>query len=243
MPRDLLIYPEASPSYSSRMYRHVRIFVLAHLGAAFLRLLNATLRWTWVGFEGRRHWGDGEPQIVAFWHGRQLLMPWAYLRRSGKHRRQMYALSSEHSDGRIMAKAMGSIGVDSIAGSSSNHGRRALAGLIAKLRQGHHVAMTPDGPRGPAGSAKAGTIALAMHTGAPIIPAAFSAKKRWCFSSWDGMMLPKPFSRAVYLFGKPIYVPAGLSAEETEHYRVKLERAIEAITIQADRLAAAEPRR
>lgn len=217
----------------------IRIFVLAHAGALFLRLLNMTLRWTWVGFEKRDLWVDGKPQIIAFWHGRQLFMPWAYLKRSSTadHPR-MYALSSEHPDGRIMAKAMSTLGVHSIPGSSTNHGRRALAALIMKVREGHHVAMTPDGPRGPAGTAKAGVIALAMHTGAPIIPAAFSAQRTWHFSSWDGMVLPKPFSRAVYLFGEAMQIPPRLSEEETEYYRKKLEEAIEAVTLEADRIAA-----
>ena len=218
----------------------IRIFVLAHLGAALVRTINRTLRWTWIGFEDRKLWADGEPRIVAFWHGRQLLMAWAYLkhrsRRKGPH---MYALSSEHSDGRIMAKAMAILGIRSIPGSSTNHGRRALSALIVRIKKGHHVAMTPDGPRGPDGTAKAGTIALAMHTGAPIIPAAFSASKSWRFASWDKMMLPKPFSRAVFIFGEAMHVPPHLSEEETELYRKKLEEAIAAVTMEADRLVGA----
>jgi len=223
-------------SKCSSLLERFRVRAAAYIGASLLRLLNATLRWSCAGRDPRKLFGDEKPIVAAFWHGRQLLMPWAFLNYRPGGSRRIYALASEHQDGRIMAEGMRRIGIDSVAGSSSKSAVRALQSLIDRIREGHHVAITPDGPRGQRHKAKPGAVALAMHTGAAVVPAAFSAARNLRMRSWDGMMVPLPFSRAVYVIGEPFEVPPDLSDTEFERYRLRLEQELNKVTAEADRL-------
>jgi lysophospholipid acyltransferase (LPLAT)-like uncharacterized protein len=47
------------------------------------------------------------------------------------------------------------------------------------------------------------------------------------------MVVPHPFSRAVYLYGEPILVPRDGDAEE---FRLKLEQTMNALADEAERL-------
>ena len=212
------------------------IFVLGFLGALIARLLAATLRWENTVF------GDPDipllsdkPGIILFWHNRQIMMPWCYRKTKGRpNSRRMYVLISEHKDGRIVAQAMKCLGIDSVAGSSSRGGQRAAGELISKLKEGHHITITPDGPRGPVYKLKYGVLRIAAQSQAPIYPTAVAAQRCWRFKSWDRMILPKPFSRAVTLMGKPFYVPQELDQAQLEKYANDLERAMIEITAAAD---------
>jgi lysophospholipid acyltransferase (LPLAT)-like uncharacterized protein len=126
------------------------------------------------------------------------------------------------------------LGIDSVEGSSSRGGAVALKQLRSELDSGSGVVITPDGPRGPARKVKLGIIKLAQQSGRPICPIAYGVKKSWKFGSWDGMFLPKPFSRAVVCMGEHIFVPAQISSEETESFRLKVEAELNRITNLAD---------
>lgn len=216
------------------MFERWKIGLIGFFGALLLRAVNLTLRWEYVGLDGtERYWSDGRPCIIVFWHGRQLFMPWIYLR----HRREgsaprMTALISQHSDGRMVAEGMRRLGIDSVAGSSSRGGLRALNSLASKLRGNSHIAITPDGPKGPRHEPKDGAIVIAQRTGALIFPTAYSAERRWQFRSWDGMIFPKPFSRAVMIKAAPIDVSSGDQALPALSSR--LREALNEVTAQAD---------
>ena len=64
----------------------------------------------------------GRPFILAFWHGRLLMIPMAWQRLA-----PMHMLISAHRDGRIIADAVTYFGVDSIAGSTRRGGSRRCA--------------------------------------------------------------------------------------------------------------------
>lgn len=187
-------------------FQPAKLLLIGILGSILLRLTNLTLRWEKVGLSGKeRWWADESPSILLFWHGRQLFIPWIYF----NHRRKrgapgLTALISQHNDGRMVAEAMRFLGVDSVAGSSSRGGLRAIHQLIKTLKTNSHIAITPDGPKGPAQKLKNGAILVAQRSGTLMHPAAFAAEKYWQFSSWDKMIFPKPFSRAVFIKGAPL---------------------------------------
>jgi lysophospholipid acyltransferase (LPLAT)-like uncharacterized protein len=212
--------------------------ILGALGFMFLSLLNLTLRW-----ERNQNalipdlWSDGVPKIIALWHDRQLMMSWLVLKQPRtKPLQAAYALISAHRDGRFMACALSWFGFRSVTGSSSKGGKEGLRGLVRVVNQQGIAVITPDGPRGPRHECKAGVIELARLTGAPIYPAAYSAKNRWCFKSWDKMFLPKPFSPAVFILGDPIYVPSEVTEEQFDQHRMNLEKNLRAVTSEADLL-------
>ncbi len=88
--------------------------------------------------------------------------------------------------------------------------------LVDLVENGHDVAITPDGPRGPRYSFGAGAISLAQLTGTPITPmhARFSRCVR--MKTWDGFIIPLPFSQISVTADDPIYVPRKLNDEEFE---------------------------
>ena len=59
-----------------------------------------------------------------------------------------------------------------------------------------------------------GPVLLAQKTGNPLLPFVIECKKFWRLGSWDKLQVPKPFSHAAVIFGKPIYVaPKGEDGE------------------------------
>lgn len=145
----------------------------------------------------------------------------------------MFALISEHGDGRIAAVAMRQLGISSVAGSSTRGGKEAAETLIKTIHDGNHVAITVDGPKGPIHKAKPGVVRIAQRTGAGILPAAAAAQSSWIFKSWDKMFLPKPFSRVTIRVGAPIFVPKELKEGEFEQHLALVESTLLRLTEEA----------
>ncbi len=146
--------------------------------------------------EDRRRLGDTDkPTVLVFWHNRLFLACEVYRRfRKG---RVTYGLISASRDGAWLAAFMELSGLHAIRGSSSRRGREALNELQKRLREGSDIAITPDGPRGPAYSFKAGAPLLAAQTGARVLLVNASFSSAWRLRSWDRFYLPKPFSTVV----------------------------------------------
>src|SRR5205807_1453663 len=81
-----------------------------------------------------------------------------------------------------------------VRGSSQRGGDVGLLGLVRHLRQGGEVALTPDGPRGPAERMKPGALAAAQHANALVIAAGARTSSAWWIRSWDQFCLPRPFA-------------------------------------------------
>ncbi len=147
------------------------------LVAAFIRALGRTLRIDTVHGEAvAERWREGQASIVAFWHGRQLMLPLATYGGRG-----LDILISRHRDGELISRAMRSFGFSSVRGSTTRGGSSALKGLIERGRAGRDLAVTPDGPKGPRQVAQPGVILLAKMTGLPIVPLTFGASKKKIF--------------------------------------------------------------
>src|SRR5258707_9468951 len=123
----------------------------------YIRFVYRTNRWSIEGGEIPRGLRDaGQAFILAFWHGRLLMIPMAWQRLA-----PMHMLISAHRDGRIIADAVTYFGVHSIAGSSRRGGTAALRQMLRRLAAGDCVGITPDRPRGPAMPAGSGIIKFA----------------------------------------------------------------------------------
>ncbi len=154
-----------------------------------VRLLYATIRIRVIGTEiPMAFHRAGEGVIIVFWHSRLLLSPFAYL---GP---EIHALVSSHGDGEILANVFKCFNISLIRGSSSKKGARALIEMVRLARLNFDLAITPDGPRGPAEVVKPGVVQLARMSGRPVIPLAFSCSWGKRFNSWDRFLLPYPFS-------------------------------------------------
>jgi hypothetical protein len=52
--------------------------------------------------------------------------------------------------------------------------------------------------------------------------------------SWDRFLLPYPFGRGLFLWGKPIRVSPAATEADLESKRIELEEALNRITAEAD---------
>ena len=215
--------------------------LLANLAAAYIRLVFYTSRWQTVNAEAvAPYTRNRKPIICAFWHGRMMMLPlgWA----GGK----VHVFISRHHDGEVIARTMRQFNIGAVRGSSASKGRdkgalAAIRGLLRVLRAGDTVSITPDGPTGPRMRAGEGVVVLAKLSGLPIFPSAFSASRRVVLNTWDSYVLALPFTRGVFIWGNPIFVPADADAAQLEATRFRVEQEMNAITAAADRLCGHSP--
>ena len=178
----------------------------------------------------RRLLADGQAFIGAFWHGRMLMIPMAWQRMA-----PMHILISAHRDGRIIADAVAYFGVGAITGSTRRGGTAALRTILKRLKDGDCVAITPDGPRGPAMSASIGIVNAARLARVPIVPITYATSRRRILASWDRFHVALPFGRGVYLMGEPIEIAADLDDAALEQARSSIEARMVEMVHEADR--------
>jgi len=203
-------------------WQSLKITILGWLGYIILGTINKSLRWVRNDLES--YPDGGQSRIYAIWHGRVLMSAFAYCNfYNGKLPRPFYVLVSKHFDGQLIGNVLRRVGLGTVSGSSTRGGAIGMRGLIKVLRDGSDAAIMPDGPRGPKYEVKAGTIKVAGEADALIYPTAFGFERAWKFNSWDGMLLPKPFSRAVLILGSPISIPKQLNEETLKEWKDRLK--------------------
>lgn len=205
--------------------------LVPYLAYAFVSVVGWTTRTTVVRGEIReRLWTKKQRFIYAFWHQRQVFFTWS-------HRgAQAAVLVSKSKDGEMIAETMRLSRINAVRGSSSRGGAAAAREMVEILRSGWDVGITPDGPKGPARQVKDGTVRVAQMSGAPIVPIANAQSRRLVISkAWDHFHIPLPFSRAVVVYGEPIYISA---EDDLTVKAAEVKAAMDAVTAEADRLVA-----
>ena len=206
-------------------------WILCRITYDYIRLVHATSRWSHEGAaDAHAMWDRGRPFILAFWHGRLLMMP--YVWRRGV---PINMLTSRHADGEFAARILRRFAIATVRGSSRRGGSAALRELVRRLGRGECVGFTPDGPRGPRMRASEGVVAVARMSGAPILPVTATTTRCRMLDSWDRFLLALPFGRGLFLWGAPIHVPRDARGEALEGVRRNLEDALNDLTRQADR--------
>jgi hypothetical protein len=197
--------------------------LLALTGAAILKTLFLTLRLRIEDRSGVLKENGGSPVIVCFWHNRILGITFAFDRIYPKKRNGVTVLTSPSKDGEILAQLVGAFGMKAVRGSSSRRGSSALLELVRLIRGGRDIAITPDGPRGPRYSLGPGIILLAQSTGVRIVPAHASFSRCVRMKTWDGFIIPLPFSKVSVTLDGALTIPGELTGEEFEEKRKNLE--------------------
>lgn len=144
------------------------------------------------------------------------------------NRENMFSMISRSTDGDLVALSGGRVGINSVRGSSKRGGATAALELIDKVKNGYSAALAIDGPRGPVGVVKPGVVQIAKNGGAPIIPMAWQTKSKYILKlpTWDKLLIPLLFVKAVALYGEPIDVPSDATEEQMEEIRLKVENEI-----------------
>src|SRR5437870_3302320 len=96
--------------------------------------------------------------IYAFWHEHILL--------ATNYGRKSEVLVSKHADGELITQTILRMGMRAVRGSSRRGGIGAVFEMIRRSGRSH-LAVTPDGPRGPRRQVQPGIIFLASKTGLP----------------------------------------------------------------------------
>ena len=171
--------------------------------------------------------------IYAFWHENMFV--------ATRFGAKTNVLISQHADGDLSAQITRHMKMGAVRGSSRRGGSGALLELL-RLDKARHIAITPDGPRGPRRRLQPGVVFLASRTGLPIVLVGVGYEKAWRARSWDRFAVPYPFSLTTCVTTAPIHVPAGLRKAALESYRRLIEERLEYITEDADRWATGRPR-
>ena len=207
--------------------------VFGYLVPVLIGLLMTSIRWRRANRRALDEFIAAHPAIiVVFWHERLFAMPYLW-----PSRHPLCALQSPHADGRMMAACIQRFGIGTVWGSSSRSPLSGLRGMKRALEDGRSVAITPDGPRGPARIAARGAVALARLTGRPILPLSWSATACWRAGGWDRMVIPKPLSRGRLVMGRLIHVPPGGcrdSKDRLEGYQQVVETSLTELGSCAD---------
>ncbi|MFN2635817.1 MAG: lysophospholipid acyltransferase family protein [Gemmatimonadaceae bacterium] len=194
------------------------------LGTAFLHLLARTWRIRVVNPEVLANARAAKRGFIfALWHGQLLPLLW-------HHRGEGVAvLISEHRDGELVARAASSLGYSLIRGSTTRGADRALISLVRVLKDGKEVAITPDGPLGPASTFAPGALVAAQRADTFVLPVGVSARRAWHLRSWDRFLIPKPFTRLTVAYGEPARVlgtDARSAAAEGHRFEMLLNEAV-----------------
>jgi lysophospholipid acyltransferase (LPLAT)-like uncharacterized protein len=171
-----------------------------------------------------------ERYLYAFWH-ENMLMPAEHYARN-----DLGILISQHADGQLIAEVCRHLRFRIVRGSTARDGVRAVRQLM-RMGRGFHLAITPDGPRGPRRQVQAGIVYLAAKTGLPIVPFGFAFDRPWRARSWDQFALPRPWSLATCVTDDCIVVPPDATREQMEDYRRQVEDMMRRVTEAAERLA------
>lgn len=207
-------------------WRPAALEVAAWLVSLFIKVYSITLRFYVDRRLLREPVRPDGPVIAAFWHG-HLLLPMVVFRR-----RRVTVLVSRSRDGERAARVARWFGLSAVRGSTSRGAAAAMKGLFdLARRRTTHIAVTPDGPRGPRHQVAPGVLFLAQKSGLPILPVAVGLDRYWVLpSKWDEFLLPKPFARAVVRAGDLYWVPPGLTQAELEEHRLRLQERMRALT-------------
>jgi lysophospholipid acyltransferase (LPLAT)-like uncharacterized protein len=189
-----------------------------------IKTIGRTIRWESEGLENLKAVeSNGALPIYCLWHDR-IFAGTYYLRDRG-----IVVITSQSKDGEYIARFLKRLGYGTVRGSSSRGGVKALVEMIRGMRLGMAMAFTVDGPRGPRYVAKSGAVLLAKKTGNPMLPFSVALSSFWTVKSWDRMQIPKPFARARFILGPPIYVPSDATDDVLEAKRNELQSALDGL--------------
>lgn len=194
--------------------------IISSLVYYFIRLLNFTYRYEFVGLENKERARAFHPKrafVFAVWH--QNLIP-AIL----AHGDEKYTMIiSESKDGELVAVTCEKFGHVPARGSSTRGGKRALIEMVKNVKSGIPGALTVDGPKGPPHVVKAGVVELARLAQCAIVPMCPYAEKFWVIKkSWDQFRIPKPFTRIVIAIGEPVFADESVTKEMFDEVAIEV---------------------
>jgi hypothetical protein len=193
-----------------------------------VRLIGPTMKFAVSCEENSPVSLEQRPFVYSFWH--QCTFAATYLWRDLDIR----VMSSTSFDGEFTARMIRRFGFVPIRGSSSRGAVRGLLGMRKEIEAGYTVAFTIDGPKGPRFLTKPGPALLARSSRVPMAVFHIAIDRKWTLNTWDRLLVPKPFSRALMRVGSLIPVPADIGSEDLEHYNALLQSSLDRVKAFAE---------
>ena len=175
-----------------KISRYLALIFVPLFGSLLIRFFSFTNKKEFIGPESL----GNEPFIMACWHGELFMIPYAYTRY--KKNPHVKLLISEHFDGNLIAKTLKFFGFETIRGSSTRGGAKALIQSIKELKRGYDLGITPDGPKGPRHEISDGIVVMAQKAKVDITLVEIKPSAYWQLNSWDKFVIPKPFGTIRY---------------------------------------------
>ena len=216
----------ATPRHHSSLGRRIALALLPPLGAILMRLHGATLRFQEIGDLASHADAHPETRVYCLWH--RSLMSIAYHFR----KRKIAILISPSFDGELITHTIRRVGYTPVRGSSSREGASGLLRMQSALSGSNgspcnYAAFTADGPRGPVYVAKPGGVKLAQMLGGGVGIFYAAPDRAWVLRSWDGFLIPKPFSTVFLNWQPPVPVAEDAGPADLEKARQAVELALE----------------
>lgn len=132
------------------------------------------------------------PIVICVWHG-CFIFPMNFLK---NHHIETKIVSSTHPDSMVLASILKDYGFSLIKGSSTRGAKNVIKEMMVSLKnQDSIIAITNDGPKGPARVAKGGAIALAQKFNARLVFITGKSDNYFKLKTWDSFIMPKLFSK------------------------------------------------
>lgn len=202
------------------------LWIISWASYIAISLIGPTLRYS-ISWEEPPSPPDAiyeKPVIYSFWHRAVFASAWLW-RKIG-----VAVMVSRSFDGEYIARTIEKLGFVAVRGSSSRGGAKALLALRRQLEQNISVVFTIDGPRGPKYVAKPGPVLLSRASGLPMAAFYVALSDAWVLNTWDALIIPKPFSKALVRVSAKIRVPADADDTQMAEFHQQLQAALERVT-------------
>jgi len=215
---------------------------LAWTLAQWMRFCFSTIRWTHENRSvAEEVWRAGGGVLCVFWHSRIGLAPASWPQGEAQPAKGLISLSA---DGEFFAKAVARLGIPAVRGSSANKdkakaakgGSQALRDGLKQLKVGA-LAITPDGPRGPAKVMAEGLPLMAKMSKAPALFIGISCNPAIRLDSWDRGVVPMPFGKGAIVWDRADYPQGADMAEVIVDWTARLN----AVEARADAITGLKP--
>ncbi|WP_292042247.1 MULTISPECIES: lysophospholipid acyltransferase family protein [unclassified Brevundimonas] len=215
--------------------------VVSVLLSEWLRFCYATIRWEHENAHlAEGVWKQGGGVLIAFWHSRLAIAKASWPLDRAQPAKAMISLSA---DGEFIAKAVARLGIPAVRGSAANKdkkeatkgGTQALRDGLKQLKVGG-LAITPDGPRGPARSMAEGLPVMARMSKAPVLFIGLSCKPAIRLNSWDRALIPLPFAKGAIVWDLAHFPEGGDVSEVAKDWTQRLT----AVEARADEITGLE---
>jgi lysophospholipid acyltransferase (LPLAT)-like uncharacterized protein len=217
---------------------------VAWLVSFYLGVTLATIRWRFIDRDAADVAVAAPGGLIGcFWHGRIAL---AVVCRRVLRSKPRRVLISASPDGEFIAKVVRRLSFPAIRGSATRrhaaHDQRSVGAsrdALRFIRDGGVLAITPDGPGGPAEIMPVGPVMLARLANAPVFLFGLAAAPTLKLKSWDRTQIPLPFGRGCVVFDGPLTVSRHADADELESARADWQARLCAAQARAEAALAA----